>query len=63
MDKERKLNADVWFALRIGIDRIDYSYDDNGNVSTEKLYRKGDLLMTITYEYDAQNRVTSVVKT
>ena len=58
-----KSNAEVWLILREGVNQIDYAYDAAGNVSTEKWYRKGDLLLTLTYSYDANNRVTKVVRT
>ena len=61
MKRQVKSNAEIWLMLHNEVDVIEYTYDTtSGNVSTEKWYKRGDVLLTVKYTYDAQNRVTKV---
>lgn len=42
--------------------RIEYEYDGNGNLLSEKGFRDGSSIYVITYTYDDHNHVTSIDK-
>jgi hypothetical protein len=45
------------------ISQYDFTYNASGNVATIKAYDGAELLFTLTFSYDATNRITSIART
>lgn len=52
----------VWTKTKSDTITVLFQADDKGNISSEVSYRKGRVKETIYYYYDAQNRLTDIVK-
>jgi len=45
------------------IDKLEFTYDAQGNVETIKMYTNPSLKLTLTLAYDANGRITSITRT
>ncbi|MEM3617296.1 MAG: RHS repeat domain-containing protein [Candidatus Bathyarchaeia archaeon] len=44
------------------ITKLEFSYDENGNLSTLKAYEGSELLFTLTLTYDSNQNLVSVTR-
>jgi len=43
-------------------DKIEFAYDAEGDLFTLKFYDGANLLLTLTFNYDAEKKLTSIVR-
>lgn len=67
----QKAYKEIVYSIRSGIaapytdnkiTKFELTYDANGNVSTIKAYDNATLLYTLTFAYDANQNVASIVR-